>query len=226
MSCTELYLNSTYPLHVNIAQHLWLNRFMQETSERFICVGQLEELGPKSVPYFRGIVMKHSFVKWHCLNAALKYKNIYGKTWFCHLQVKVIPCFVSISTDFFMKTNLGNWAWDGCFSSSTKATCITVMKHFPYLYKIHRLHELILWKPIHISQIKAHQWIFLYGFKCLVLFLQKVKTRLCGGTGHSKQLVINVSFFVLWWQEILSSSNRNDDLLAPDDLQSHASISL
>lgn len=75
MSCTELYLNSTYPLRVNVAQHLGLNRFMQETSERSICVGQLEELGPKSVLYFRAIVMKHSSVKWHCLNRALKYKK-------------------------------------------------------------------------------------------------------------------------------------------------------
>lgn len=62
----------TYPPYVSTAQRLCLNRFRQETFERSICVGQLEELGPKSALCFRGIVMKRSFVEQDCLNAALQ----------------------------------------------------------------------------------------------------------------------------------------------------------
>lgn len=77
--------------------------------------------------------MKHSSVEY--LNGALKYKNICGKTGFCHLQVKVILCSVSRYNNFYMRTILGNWGCDGYFSISTKIKCI-IMKAFPHSWKL------------------------------------------------------------------------------------------
>lgn len=78
------------------------------------------------------------------------------------------------------------------YSISTKARCIIMTKDFCYSYKMQDTQT--SWvnslKPIHVSQIKTHQWIFITNAWSFFLRRWKLSFVRCI---HNKPSVINVS---------------------------------